>query len=85
MEFHKAKRSLITGFIACAQAGGEVQPGDPALYAFSIIGPMVTGALFHEVFGSNRRTAPDLAGLAEQHGALILRGLLASPATHERG
>jgi AcrR family transcriptional regulator len=71
--------ALITGLIAKAQARGEVRPGDPELYAFSILGPMVMGVLFREVFGSSRPTAPDLDRLASQHAETIMRGLSASP------
>jgi AcrR family transcriptional regulator len=72
--------AAISGLIAKAQARGEVRAGDPKLYAFSILGPMTMGVLFHEVFGSRRRTAPDLDRLAAQHAETILHGLSASPA-----
>ncbi|WP_219847070.1 TetR/AcrR family transcriptional regulator [Burkholderia multivorans] len=71
--------NLVTGMITKAQKSGEVRPGDPKLYAFSILGPMVTGVLFHEVFGNDRPTAPDLKKLASQHAELVLRGLLVAP------
>jgi AcrR family transcriptional regulator len=71
--------ALVSRLIANAQARGEVRPGDPGLYAFSIIGPMATAVLFHEVFGSARSTAPDLTKLANQHAETILRGMLMSP------
>lgn len=66
---------LVTDQVANAQALGEVRAGDPKLFAFSILGPMVAGVMFHEVFGSARPTAPDLGALAKQHGELVLRGL----------
>lgn len=59
--------SLITGLIAKGQARGEVRQGDPKLYAFSILGPIATAVLFHEVFGSTHPTAPNLEKLAAQH------------------
>jgi AcrR family transcriptional regulator len=71
--------ALITDLIAKAQARGEVRAGDPQLYAFSILGPMVMGVLFHEVFGGSRATAPDLDKLAAQHAETIMRGLAVSP------
>jgi AcrR family transcriptional regulator len=76
--------ALITGLIAKAQARGEVRPGDPALFAFSILGPMVMGVLFHEVFGDTRPTAPDLDKLADQHGETILCGLLIPTTNKEK-
>jgi AcrR family transcriptional regulator len=69
--------NLIAGMIAKAQERGEVRPGDPRLYAFSVLGPMVMAILFREVFGSVP-TAPDLDKLASQHAETILRGLGAS-------
>jgi AcrR family transcriptional regulator len=69
--------SLVAGMVAKAQERGEVRPGDPKLYAFSILGPMTMGVLFHEVFGS-RPGAPDLEQLAIQHAETILRGLAVS-------
>jgi AcrR family transcriptional regulator len=71
--------ALITDLVAKAQARGEVRAGDPQLYAFSILGPMTMGVLFHEVFGSSRSTAPDLDKLAAQHAETIMRGLSTSP------
>jgi AcrR family transcriptional regulator len=71
--------ALIESMIAKAQARGEARSGDPKLYAFTVIGPMVTAVLFHEVFGSARPTAPDLNKLAAQHTETVLRGLLISP------
>jgi AcrR family transcriptional regulator len=71
--------AIFTKQIMQAQARGEVRPGDLHLYAFSIMGPMITGALFHEVFGSELSTAPDLIALATQHAELVLRGLLIQP------
>jgi hypothetical protein len=75
--------ALITGLIVKAQDRGEVRPGDPKLYAFSILGPMAMGVLFHEVFGSSRSTAPDLDKLAAQHAETIMRGLSTSPSTQK--
>ena len=68
--------ALLAGLIANAQAEGEVRSGDPKLYAFSILGPMVIGVLFHEVFGGSHASAPDLQKLAAQHAETVLRGLL---------
>ena len=69
---------LVTGIIAEAQERGEVRPGDPALYAFSLLGPMVAGALFQEMFGLSSPHAPDLQALAQQHGDTVVRGMLVS-------
>jgi AcrR family transcriptional regulator len=69
--------SLVAGMVAKAQERGEIRQGDPKLYAFSILGPMTMGVLFHEIFGS-RPGAPDLEKLAIQHAETILRGMAVS-------
>jgi AcrR family transcriptional regulator len=72
---------LLTGAIERAQSRGEIRPGNPRLYAFSIIGPILSGALFREVFGKTGAQVPDLRELAAQHARTVLDGLLlpASP------
>jgi AcrR family transcriptional regulator len=67
--------NVLAGIIEQEQAKGTVRPGDPKLYAFSIIGPMVAANLFHEVFGSASPYAPDLQALAKQHCETVLNGL----------
>ncbi len=67
---------LLTSLIAEAQARGEVRPGDPTAYALSIVGPLVTGMLFSEVFGVAGPHAMSLATLAVQHAETVLRGML---------
>ena len=67
---------IVTGIIARAQGRGEVTPGDPRLYAFSLMGPMVMAMLFREVFGEVGADPPDLQALADQHARSALRGLL---------
>jgi AcrR family transcriptional regulator len=62
-----------------AQQRGEVRKGDPWLYAFSLLGPLIAAALFRDVFGGISSNSPDLVRLAEQHGRTILRGLLTTP------
>jgi hypothetical protein len=66
----------MTGFIARAQARGEVVPGDPRLHAFSLAGPMIMAVLYREVFGDAVTDAPDLAALATQHADTVLHGML---------
>jgi len=72
--------ALVAGLIARAQVRGEVVSGDPRLYAFSLMGPLVMGGLFHAVFGETG--APDLPALAAQHAGAVLGGLL-TPASKE--
>jgi len=71
----------IARAISRAQARGEVRDGDPRLHAFSLVGPLFTAMLFKDVFGEASHDPPGLAGLAEQHGRTILRGLLTTPPT----
>jgi AcrR family transcriptional regulator len=68
--------ALVAGLIVRAQAKGEVIPGDPRLYAFSLMGPLVMGGLFRAVFGDEGTGAPDLPALAAQHARAALNGLL---------
>lgn len=68
----------ITTLIARAQARGEIAPGDPQLHAFSLMGPLLLGALFGEVFAEAGEAPVDLPALAEQHASTVLRGLLVS-------
>jgi AcrR family transcriptional regulator len=67
---------LVARLIARGQARGEVVAGDPRLYAFSLMGPLVMGGLFRAVFGGEGTDAPDLAALAAQHARTALHGLL---------
>lgn len=69
---------LMTGIIPEAQQRCEVRPGAPALYAFPVLGPMVAGALFQEMFGLSSPYARDLQALAKQHGDTVIRGMLVS-------
>lgn len=70
--------AALVALIEAAQAQGQLRPGDPKLFAFSIVGPMVAANLFHEVFGASSNFAPDLQALARQHAALVLDGLRAA-------
>jgi len=66
--------AIVTRLVVRAQDAGEVRAGDPRLYAFSLMGPLVMGGLFHAVFGEEG--APDLEALAAQHAKTALQGLL---------
>jgi AcrR family transcriptional regulator len=65
---------LVAVLIGRAQARGEIVAGDPRLFAFSLVGPLVMGGLFRAVFGETG--APDLPALAAQHARAALGGLL---------
>jgi AcrR family transcriptional regulator len=70
----------IAGFIERAQERGEVRSGDPRLHAFSLMGPMVLGALWRATLVPAGGEPLDIAALARQHGETVLAGLLAEPA-----
>ena len=70
----------LAGLVERAQQRGEVRPGDPRLYAFSLVGPMVLGALWRTVLVPAGGRPLDLAQLARQHAETVLRGLLVDPA-----
>jgi AcrR family transcriptional regulator len=67
---------MMTGLIVRAQARGEIAPGDPRLYAFSLAGPMVMAVLYREVFGDVGTDPPNLQALAAQHARTVLNGML---------
>lgn len=67
---------LLMAAIERAQARGEIRPGDPRLYAFSIVGPLLAGTLFREIFGGSGAELPDLHKLAAQHADTVLDGLM---------
>ncbi|HWE98954.1 MAG TPA: TetR/AcrR family transcriptional regulator [Caulobacteraceae bacterium] len=74
--------AIITLVIERAQARGEIRAGDPRLYAFSILGPMLAAVLFRQVFADAGAALPDLPALARQHAATIIDGL--RPAGEDR-
>lgn len=65
----------VAAIIAQGQIRGEIRAGDPRLHALSVLGPMVTGILYQEVFGGLGDGWPDLDGLAVQHAETVVRGL----------
>lgn len=68
--------SLIAGIVERAQRKGEVRPGDPRNHAFSIMGPMLMGALWRETFTPVGGAKVDLPAIARQHAETMLGGLL---------
>ncbi|HEX8841961.1 MAG TPA: TetR/AcrR family transcriptional regulator [Sphingomicrobium sp.] len=66
----------LASFIERAQQRGEVRPGNPRLYAFSLMGPMVLGALWRATLVPVGGEPLDLAELAKQHSETVLQGLL---------
>ncbi len=66
---------LMGGLIASAQARGEVRPGDPRLFAFGLMGPMVLSMVWRETFEPVGAPALDVVALAEQHLDTVLKGM----------
>ena len=66
---------LMAGLIAAAQARGEVRPGDPRLFAFGIMGPMVLSMVWRETFEPVGAEPIDVAKLADQHLDTVLKGM----------
>lgn len=62
--------------VAKAQAKREVREGDPRLYAFTLMGPMVLGALWTTTLVPVGGEPLDLPRLAAQHAEAVLHGLL---------
>ncbi|MYM74069.1 TetR family transcriptional regulator [Duganella sp. FT134W] len=70
---------VLTAIISGAQARGEVAPGDPRLHAMSLIGPMLMGTLYLEVFRGSSNNWLDLEDLAQQHAITVLKGMELKP------
>ncbi|HEY1224215.1 MAG TPA: TetR/AcrR family transcriptional regulator [Brevundimonas sp.] len=66
---------MMSGLIAAAQARGEVRPGDPRLFAFGLMGPMVLSMVWRETFEPVGAEPIDVAKLADQHLETVLRGM----------
>ena len=70
----------LAGFVQRAQERGEVRAGDPRLYAFSLMGPMVLGALWRATLVPAGGQPLDLVELSRQHAEAVLHGVLAERA-----
>ena len=68
--------AALSALIERAQQRGEARPGDPRLYALSLVGPMVLGALWRATLVPAGAKPLDLHELAKQHAETILHGLL---------
>lgn len=66
----------VTALIEMAQAKGEVRPGDARLHAFTLMGPMMMGVIYHETLEPVGGEPLDLSALARQHAETVLAGLL---------
>ena len=79
--WHDEVASKAIGALAAAieraQRRGEVRNGDPRLFAFSLMGPMVLGALWRATLVPVGGEPLDLPALARQHADTVLEGLLA--------
>lgn len=67
---------LAARLIQQAQDKSEVRPGDPRIHAFSLVGPILTGVLWREVFTPVGVAPFDLKAIAEQHIETALEGLI---------
>ena len=66
---------LLTGLIAAAQARGEIRPGDPRLFAYGLMGPMVLSMVWRETFEPIGAEPLDVPALAQQHLDTVLKGM----------
>ena len=66
----------LAAYIAAAQSRGEVRPGDPKTYAFSLIGPVLMGALLAECFDTVNAGAHSLREAAALHAEAMLYGIV---------
>jgi len=67
---------VVSRLIERAQGRGELRPGDPAMHAMSLIGPLLMGVLWREVLVPVGARPIDLRALAAQHIETVLNGLL---------
>jgi len=67
--------TLIGGLIAAAQARGEVRAGDPRLFAFGLMGPMLLSMVWRETFEPVNAEPIDVGALADQHLDTVLKGM----------
>ena len=68
--------TLLTGLIARAQARGEVRAGDPRLYAFGFMGPVLLSVIWRETFVPVGAEPIDTDKLVAQHLDAVLQGIL---------
>lgn len=68
--------AAITELIERGQQAGEVRPGDPRLYALSLVGPLVMGVLWQATIAPVGGAPIDLPRLACQHADAVLDGLV---------
>ncbi|MFL6721006.1 MAG: TetR/AcrR family transcriptional regulator [Sphingomonas sp.] len=66
----------VAALVEKGQERGEVHAGDPRLFAFSLMGPMILGALWTTTLVPAGGQPIDLEALARQHGEAVLRGIL---------
>lgn len=71
--------AMLAGLIENAQEKGEVRSGDPRLHAFTLMGPMLMGVLYHETLEPVGGAPLDIDALARQHAESVLAGLLLEP------
>lgn len=67
---------VLVGLIEQAQDRGEVRGGDSRLHAFTLVGPMLMGVLWHETIEPAGGEPLDVQALARQHSETVLAGLL---------
>lgn len=66
---------VLSGRIARAQAQGEIRPGEPRYFAFSLIGPMLMGTIWREVMEPIGAEPVSLQAIAAQHVETVLLGM----------
>ena len=62
--------------MARAQAKGEVKPGDPRLYAFGFMGPVLLSLIWRETFVPVGAEPIDVERLVAQHLDAVLGGMM---------
>jgi AcrR family transcriptional regulator len=65
----------LTDAIRKAQARGEVKPGDPRNVAIEVIGPILLGVIWNQVFAPMGVEPFDVPAVASQHVETMIAGL----------
>jgi AcrR family transcriptional regulator len=63
------------GALTQAIAAAQARPGDPRAYALQVIGPILLGVIWREVFVPAGALPFDIPALARQHVETMIRGL----------
>lgn len=68
--------TTMTALVERAIKRGEIRDGDPRLYVFSMMAPLLMGVLWREILQPAGGAPLDIQDLARQHARTLLSGML---------